>query len=43
MTDKPGPLIAIGGHEDKEGRRIILKAVAERLKGERLVETGVVS
>jgi cyanophycinase-like exopeptidase len=25
-----GPLIIIGGHEDKEGDKVILKAVAER-------------
>lgn len=31
MTDKRGPLFAIGGHEDKEGSRSILGAVAERL------------
>jgi cyanophycinase len=28
-----GPLIIIGGHEDKEGDKVILKAVAERLGG----------
>jgi cyanophycinase len=43
MTDKPGPLIAIGGHEDKDGKRVILKAVAERLNGGRLVVATVAS
>lgn len=43
MTDKPGPLIAVGGHEDKEGERTILKAVAERLNGGRLVVATVAS
>lgn len=37
MPDRPGPLIIIGGHEDKEGERKILKAVAERLQGRKLV------
>jgi cyanophycinase len=40
---EPGPLIVIGGHEDKEGERIILKAVAERLGGGRLVIATVAS
>ena len=26
-----GPVIIISGHEDKEGERVILKAVAERV------------
>ena len=43
MTDQYGPLIAIGGHEDKEDQRIILGAVAERLKGGRLVVATVAS
>ena len=45
MTDDDalGPLIVIGGHEDKEGDRIILKAVAERLKGGKLVLATVAS
>lgn len=43
MTEKTGPLIAIGGHEDKEGDRVILGAVAERLKGGRLVVATVAS
>lgn len=38
-----GPLIAIGGHEDKEGERLILSAVGERLKGGRLVIATVAS
>lgn len=38
MTGKAlGPLIVIGGHEDKTGERRILRAVAERLRGGRLV------
>jgi cyanophycinase len=38
-----GPLIIIGGHEDKEGDRVILKAVAERLNGGRLVLATIAS
>jgi cyanophycinase len=38
-----GPLIVIGGHEDKEGDRVILKALVERLKGRRLVVATVAS
>lgn len=40
---EPGPLIAIGGHEDKEHDRVILKEVACRLKGGRLVIATVAS
>lgn len=43
MTDRNGPLIAIGGHEDKDGDRLILKAIAERLNGGRLVVATVAS
>jgi cyanophycinase len=46
MTDArqaEGPLIIIGGHEDKEGDKVILKAVAERLKGGRLVLATIAS
>ena len=42
MAD-PGPLIIIGGHEDKEGERVILKEVARRLRGGRLVIATVAS
>jgi len=38
-----GTLIAIGGHEDKDGERIILKAVAERLDGGPMVLATVAS
>ncbi|QTC90271.1 cyanophycinase [Brevundimonas goettingensis] len=38
-----GPLIIIGGHEDKEGERVILKAVAERVQGRKLVIATVAS
>ena len=38
-----GPLIIIGGREDKEGERVILKEVARRLKGGRLVIATVAS
>ncbi len=38
-----GPLIIIGGHEDKEGDKVILKAVAERLGGGRLVIATIAS
>jgi cyanophycinase len=43
MADAAGPLIIIGGHEDKEGERVILKEVARRLKGGRLVIATVAS
>jgi len=43
MADTPGPLIIIGGHEDKTGERVILKAVAERLRGGKLVVATVAS
>ena len=43
MADAAGPLIIIGGHEDKEDQRVILKAVAERLNGGRLVIATVAS
>ena len=39
MTDRPGPLIIIGGHEDKEGDRVILKEVACRLEGRLVIAT----
>ena len=38
-----GPLIVIGGHEDKEGDRVILRAVAERLRGGKLVLATIAS
>jgi cyanophycinase len=38
-----GPLIIIGGHEDKDGDKVILKAVAERLDGRRLVLATIAS
>ncbi|HYC68218.1 cyanophycinase [Brevundimonas sp.] len=40
---EPGPLIVIGGHEDKEHDRVILKEVARRLKGGKLVIATVAS
>lgn len=43
MVEVPGPLIIIGGHEDKEGDRVILKEVAERLGQGRLVIATVAS
>jgi cyanophycinase len=45
MSETPaeGPLIIIGGHEDKEGDKVILRAVAERLRGGRLVIATVAS
>jgi cyanophycinase len=43
MADRKGPLIIIGGHEDKEGRREILKEVAERVKSGKLVIATVAS
>lgn len=38
-----GPLIVIGGHEDKEGDRVILRAVAERLRGGKLILATIAS
>jgi cyanophycinase len=38
-----GPLIVIGGHEDKEGDRAILKEVADRVKDGKLVIATVAS
>ncbi|MFH5923018.1 cyanophycinase [Roseomonas xinghualingensis] len=38
-----GPLVIIGGHEDKEGERIILREVARHLKGGHLVLATVAS
>jgi cyanophycinase len=45
MTEHPlaGPLIIIGGHEDKEGERVILRAVADRMKGGKLVLATIAS
>ena len=43
MAETPGPLIIIGGHEDKEGDRVILKEVAKRLGSGRLVIATVAS
>lgn len=43
MTTRPGTLIVIGGHEDKEGDRTILKTIAERLEGGKLVIATVAS
>jgi cyanophycinase len=43
MADRPGPLIIIGGHEDKEGDKLILKEVAERVRGGKLVIATVAS
>ncbi len=37
MPDRAGTLIVIGGHEDREGDRRILRAVAERLEGRPLL------
>lgn len=43
MDDWGGPLIIIGGHEDKSGDRTILREVARRLSGGRLVIATVAS
>ena len=43
MNDERGALIIIGGHEDKEGERIILAEVARRVAGGRLVIATVAS
>ena len=34
-----GPLVVVGGHEDKEGERTILKEVARRAGGKLVVAT----
>lgn len=38
-----GALVIIGGHEDRDGRRVILRAIAERLRGRPLVLATVAS
>jgi cyanophycinase len=43
MPDREGALIIIGGHEDKEGERVILREVARRLRGGRLVVATIAS
>src|SRR4051794_3263163 len=40
---KRGTLILIGGHEDREGEKVILREVARRLGGGTLVVTTVAS
>lgn len=42
-TGKEGPLVVIGGGEDKEGRRSVLKEVARLLNGGRLVVATIAS
>jgi cyanophycinase len=37
LTEAQGTLIIIGGHEEREGEAIILRAVAERAKGGKVV------
>lgn len=43
MNDTGGPLVIIGGHEDKDGKRLILKEIARRLNGGKLVIATVAS
>ena len=43
MADRPGPLLIIGGHEDKAGDRLILERLAALLDGGRLVVATVAS
>jgi cyanophycinase len=43
MAERPGPLLIIGGHEDKEGDRVILEKLAELVNGGRLVIATVAS
>lgn len=43
MSGEAGPLIIIGGHEDKEGDRQILKEVARHVRGRKLVIATVAS
>jgi len=43
QTMVAGPLVIIGGHEDKEGDRLILREIVRRLAGGRLVIATVAS
>src|SRR3546814_15921912 len=43
MTGRQGPLIIIGGHEDKKGDKLILRAVAECIGEGKLVIATVAS
>ncbi len=43
MDNRPGPLLIIGGHEDKEGDREILKTLDRLLNGGKLVVATVAS
>jgi cyanophycinase len=43
MAEAVGPLVIIGGHEDKKGEKAILKELARRLDGGRLVVATVAS
>lgn len=43
MDETVGPLLIIGGHEDKEGDRVILNVFAERARGGRVVIATVAS
>ncbi|MDX3901112.1 MAG: cyanophycinase [Sphingobium sp.] len=43
MTTSAGPLIIIGGHEDKEGKREILKAIAAHVQGRKLIIATIAS
>ncbi len=43
MADQSGPLIIIGGHEDKEGDKVILKEVVKRIDGGKLILATVAS
>jgi len=43
MAETTGPLIIIGGHEDKDGERVILREVARHLSGRPLIIATVAS
>ncbi len=43
MSEHNGPLVIIGGHEDKEGEKVILAEIARRLMGGKLVIATVAS
>lgn len=43
MANEAGPLFVIGGHEDKEGDRVILRAIADGLRGGPLVIATIAS
>jgi cyanophycinase len=43
VSERSGPLVIIGGHEDKEGDKVILSEIARRVRGGKLVIATVAS